>query len=100
MLRPGLWTAAFASGVILAMLAVAPAAAIVPPKNCKNMVVDGKRYKIKADQMRCAKARKYSRKYLRSHDEPRGFSCQDYGRETRIKFRCSREIKVFFAIRR
>ena len=100
MFRSGVWSAAFASGVILAMLAVAPAPAIVPPTNCGNIEVRGKTYNIKADQMRCRKARKYSRRYLKTHDRPAGYQCEDYGRGTKIKFRCSRGIKVFFAIRR
>ena len=76
------------------------AAAIVPPKNCGKLEANGKRYNIKADQMRCRTARKYARRYLTSGHKPRGYSCRNYGRETKIKFRCSKSIKVVFAIRR
>ena len=78
----------------------APAAwAPVPPKNC-GMLREGGLYNIKADQIRCGRARRYARRYLASHDRPRGYSCREYGRETRIEFRCSKGSRVFFAIRR
>ncbi len=86
---------------LLLSAATAPrAGAIVPPKNCHMMTVKGKRYQIKADQMRCSRARDYSRAYLSRHRRPAGYRCSDYGSETRLKFRCSRGIKVFFAIKR
>ena len=72
----------------------------VPPKNCGMLASKGKRYNIKADQMRCRTARKHSRRYLASHRKPRGYSCRDYGRGTSIKFRCSKGQRVIFAIRR
>jgi hypothetical protein len=74
--------------------------AIVPPSDCGRLTVKAKRYTIKADQLRCATARSYASRYLSSHRRPQGFTCRDYGRETKLKFRCSRGIKVFFAIRR
>ena len=95
-----MWSAGVAAGVILSMSAVAPAPAVVPPKKCGTMNVKGKSYTIKADQMRCSKARKYSRRYLKSHNRPSGYTCQDYGQGTKIKFRCWSGIKEFFAIRR
>ena len=94
---------AVAAALGLALLlagAVRPAGAIVPPKNCHMMTVHGKRYQIKADQLRCSRARDYSRRYLSTHRRPAGYRCADFGRETRLKFRCSRGIKVFFAIKR
>lgn len=81
-------------------LAAAPAGAIVPPKNCGMQSVNGKRYQIKADQMRCTTAKTYSRRYLAFHRRPSGYSCRNYGAETKLKFRCSRGIHVFFAIKR
>jgi hypothetical protein len=87
-----------------AALAVAgdagPAAAIVPPKNCGMMTVKGKRYNIKADQITCNSAKGFSRRYLSTHARPAGYRCRDYSGGTKLKFRCSRGIKVFFAIRR
>ena len=93
---------ATALGVALAVAAVATpsAGAIVPPKNCGMITVLSHRYQIKADQMRCDPARTYSRRYLRSHTRPTGFRCRDYGSGTLLKFRCSKGIRVFFAIRR
>jgi hypothetical protein len=76
------------------------AGATVPPKNCGMLSVKGKRYQIKADQMRCTSAKTYSRRYLRSHTGPSGYSCRDYSSSTKLKFRCSKRVRVFFAIRR
>ena len=92
---------ALAAALVLTIAFAPRAGAIVPPKNCGLMTVKEKRYKIKADQMRCRRARRYSRRYLRSHDRPSGYHCTDYSAsETKLKFRCYRGIKVFFAIRR
>jgi hypothetical protein len=60
----------------------------------------GKRYQIKADQIRCRTARPQARRYLASDRRPRGYSCADYGRGTRIEFRCWKGQKELFAIRR
>ena len=98
--RVALWSAMLACAAIVALLVPAQAPAPVPPKNCGNMEVNGKTYNIKADQIRCAKARRYARRYLESHNRPSGYQCQDYGRETQIKFRCWSGNKEFFAIRR
>jgi hypothetical protein len=90
------------SAAILAlMVAFAPgqAWAPVPPKNCGMLKAQGKRLNIKADQLRCRTARTYARRYLARH-RLRGYSCRDYGRGTKIEFRCSRGRKVVFAIRR
>ena len=87
--------------VLLAALAGGGSAnAVVPPKNCGMMSVKSRLYNIKADQLRCRRARRYARTYLSEHQRPSGYSCRDYGRSTSIKFRCTRSVKVFFAIRR
>jgi hypothetical protein len=81
--------------------AVAPVGnAIVPPTDCGIIKVSGKRYDIKADQLRCRTAKPYASRYLSTHRRPTGYRCRDFGRETKLKFRCSRSVKVFFAIRR
>ena len=86
---------------LAALLVLGPAAgATVPPKNCGMLSVKGKRYQIKADQMRCSSAKTYSRRYLRSHARPSGYSCRNYSSSTKLKFRCSKRVRVFFAIRR
>jgi hypothetical protein len=87
------------SAACLAALSV-HAGAIVPPKNCGKLEAKGKRYNVKADQMRCRTARKHARRYLTGAGKPRGYTCRNYGRDTKIKFRCSKGIKVVFAIRR
>ena len=74
--------------------------AIVPPTDCGTMIVKAKRYTIKADQLRCPTARSHARRYLAAAIKPTGYTCRTYGAETKLKFRCSRGIKVFFAIRR
>jgi len=81
--------------------AFAPAGrAIVPPADCGIVKVDGKRYAVKADQLRCSTARSYSSSYLKTGNRPTGYRCRNYGAETKLKFRCSRGTKVFFAIKR
>lgn len=86
-------TAAFA-------LHITPAPAPVPPKDCGFMTVKGHRYNIKSDQLRCRKARKYAKRYLSGGGKPKGHSCQTYGSETAIKFRCQKGARTVFAIRR
>ncbi len=76
------------------------AQAIVPPQDCGMLTVDGRRYNIKADQIRCSTAKPYARRYLASNRRPSGYRCQRYSSQTKLKFRCSRGIKVFFAIKR
>jgi hypothetical protein len=88
------------AALVLAAVVAPGAGATVPPKNCGMVTVKSKRYQIKADQMRCRKAKTYSRRYLRSHSRPSGFRCNDYSSGTALRFRCSKSIKVFFAIRR
>ena len=89
-------TAAFGCAAILAP----GAGATVPPKNCGTITVKSKRYQIKADQMRCGTATTYSRRYLRSRARPSGYRCSDFNGGTKLKFRCSKSVRVFFAIRR
>ena len=45
-------------------------------------------------------ARSYAASYLKTGHKPSGYRCRNYGAETKLKFRCSRGVKVFFAIRR
>lgn len=91
-----------ALAVTCAMLAglAPPSAAIVPPSDCGMLTVKAKRYNVKADQLRCPTARSYASRYLSTRRRPSGYRCRDFGRETKLKFRCARGIKVFFAIRR
>jgi hypothetical protein len=50
----------------------------VPPRDCKFMTVKGKRYNIKADQLRCTLARRYAEDYLRTRHKPRYYRCARY----------------------
>jgi hypothetical protein len=90
------------TAVLALAVAFAPfqAWAPVPPRNCGMLEAKGKRYNIKADQIRCRKARRMARGYLSSHNEPRGYDCRDYSGGTSIKFRCSKGARVLFAIKR
>jgi hypothetical protein len=87
------------TGTALAAFAQ-PSPAIVPPSNCGMLTVKAKRYNIKADQLRCRTARTYASRYLAKRHRPGGYRCRDFNGETKLKFRCARGIKVFFAIRR
>jgi hypothetical protein len=93
-----------AAGLLLAFAVLAAsgpgAGATVPPKNCGMMTVKSKRYQIKADQMRCTTAKTYSRRYLSSHSRPSGYRCTDFSSSTKLKFRCAKGVRVFFAIKR
>lgn len=87
--------------VIALALSAGLASAIVPPKSWGMQSVSGKRFQIKADQMRCQTATRYSRTYLAEGRRPSGYSCTNYrASETKLKFRCAKGIRVFFAIRR
>ena len=65
--------------IACALVWVPGTGATVPPKNCGMMSVKGKRYQIKADQMRCTTAKTYSRRYLSRHSRPSGYGCTDFG---------------------
>jgi hypothetical protein len=100
MLRLGRWTITIGLAVAVLALVAPSAPAVVPPKDCGKMKVDGQSYRIKADQLKCDQARKYARRYLARGDRPRGYDCDNFGGGTRIEFRCQNGIKVIFAIRR
>jgi hypothetical protein len=95
---------AMAQALVLACATIAAIAprggAIVPPSDCGMLTVKAKRYNVKADQLRCRTARTYASRYLSTHRRPKGYSCRDFGAETKLKFRCSQGVRVFFAIRR
>jgi hypothetical protein len=95
---------AVAAVTVLALLAAgawgAGAGATVPPKNCGLTTVNSKRYQIKADQIRCGTAMTYARRYLSRHARPSGYRCTDFGSTTKLKFRCAKGKRVFFAIKR
>ena len=88
-----------AGALSAAALMPAQSGAIVPPRNCGNMSVNSRTYNIKADQIRCPRARRYARRYLTSRSRPPGYSCRTYS-SSALKFRCAKGIHVYYAIRR
>ena len=84
---------------LAAVLATAVASATVPPRNCGALKVGSRNYTIKADQIRCSTAKTDAKAYLVSRKVPRGFACRTFT-GSKMTFRCSRKVQVFFAIRR
>jgi hypothetical protein len=97
---PRILVVAIAAAALTAAFGAQQAWAPVPPKDCGRLSAKGKRYQIKADQIRCTTARRHAARYLRYGVKPRGYSCRTYGSSTAIKFRCSKGVRVIFAIRR
>ena len=83
--------AASALAALVVTLSPGSAWAPVPPKNCGMVAAKGKRFNIKADQIRCTTARRQAKRYLRYGRRPSG---------TRIKVRCAKGRRTLFAIRR
>lgn len=88
----------------LALVVAAPAGAIVPPRNCGYLTVKGKRYNIKADQLRCPAAKRYAEGYLRKRSKPSGYRCTRGASGSSLAFRCVaaryNPDRIFFAIRK
>jgi hypothetical protein len=97
---PRILVVVVAAAALTVAFAPQQAWAPVPPKDCGMLSAKGKRYQIKADQLRCRTARRLAARYLRYGSKPRGYSCRTYGPGTAIKFRCSKGERVIFAIRR
>jgi hypothetical protein len=96
-------TTAVAAVAAAAALAAAPATApaVVPPRDCGNMSVSGKRYQVKVDQISCSSGKSHAKTYIRSASKPRGYSCKRYpSRKNRVRFYCNNGRRIFFAIRR
>ena len=91
---------AFALMVVLLLVAAAPSPAPTAPRNCGMMTVEGDRYQVKADQIRCRRAKTWTRRYIAYGTRPSGYTCKDYGASTALEFRCKKRVRVFFAIRR
>jgi len=97
------FAAALAMGLALAVLLVfaKPSPAPVAPRNCGMITVDGQRYQIKADQVRCKTAKRQSRRYLNRGTRPAGFQCRGYSSSsTALRFRCWEGKKSIVAINR
>jgi hypothetical protein len=84
---------------VAVLVGASSASAIVPPRNCGKLSVNGRTYNIKADQLRCTRARRYAKRYLVNRWRPSGYSCRTY-QNSALRFRCARGIRVYYAIRR
>src|SRR5687768_9498213 len=73
---------------------------VTAPPNCGMMTVEGQRYQVKADQIRCRTAKTWTRRYLRESDRPSGYRCRNGSSGTALEFRCWKRQRMFFAIRR
>ena len=90
-----------ATVLAVALVGIWPAltSATVPPRNCGPLTVANRHYIIKADQLRCTTAKTSAKNYLVSHRKPSGFTCRNFT-GSKMTFRCSKGVQVFFAIRR
>lgn len=87
-------------GLVLA-LDSAPAGATTPPTRCGKLEVGGKTYKVSTHLLACDFGRKWSRRYLKNHDHPRGWTCDSYPpEETRIAFACRKGGTDYYAVRK
>jgi hypothetical protein len=87
------------AGALAAGPAIAPA--VVPPRDCGRMSVDGKRYQVKVDQIACKSGKSYAKTYIQRRTKPSGYTCKRYpSRKNRVAFYCNNGRKIFFAIRR
>jgi hypothetical protein len=95
---------AAAAAVVLAALLLlvfaAPSPAPVAPRKCGEITVKSKEYLVKADQIRCRTAKKWSRRYLGSGWHPSGYNCRKGSSDTQLKFRCWKNERTYFAIKR
>ena len=78
------------------------APAVVPPKSCGTMTINGKHYQVKADQITCKNGRRsieaLHQAATRSRAATRARTTSR--RKGRVDFYCNNGRKIFFAIRR
>lgn len=95
---------AVAAALLLAGAFATAASAVVPPRNCGFMTVKGKRWQVKADQIRCTTAKRYAASYIRSYAVPRYYRCQRGPSGSSLWRKCSaaryNPDRVFHIIRR
>jgi hypothetical protein len=92
--------AAIGLAALLLLVFAAPSPAPVPPKKCGEITVKSRDYLIKADQIRCKTAKKWARRYLSEAWHPDGYTCRRGDSQTQLKFRCWRNQRTYFAIKR
>jgi len=85
---------------LLLLVFAAPSPAPVAPRKCGDITVKHKRYLVKADQVRCTTAKKWSRRYLNDSWHPSGYTCRRGDSQTQLKFRCWKHERTYFAIKR
>lgn len=81
--------AAVAAAALSIPLLPAESGAIVPPRNCGTMEVRGKTWQVKADQVRCRRARRYARDYIRGEGMPPAYTCRRGPRGSALYAHCS-----------
>lgn len=91
---------AVALATVLLLVFAAPSPAPVAPRKCGEIVVKSRDYLVKADQVRCKTARKWSRRYLGQRWRPSGYSCRNGSSGTSLEFRCWKNERTYFAIKR
>lgn len=94
-------TVALAGALLVLALAPAGSPALptpVPPRDCNFMTVKGKRYNVKADQMRCQKARKIAKRVLTGRGA-KGFTCQANPSDE-IRYYCRKGNRYIFVNKR
>jgi hypothetical protein len=83
------------------LLAASPAAATTPPKRCGKIEIGRKDFKISAHLVGCDRARKASRKFLRSGKHGKSWNCTRYSpSESKIAFVCRKGRKDYYAVRK
>ena len=85
---------------LLLLVFAAPSPAPVAPRKCGDITVKSKSYLVKADQVRCRTAKKWSKRYLNSGWHPSGYSCRKGDSSSSLKFRCWKQQRTYFAIKR
>ncbi|HWH43532.1 MAG TPA: hypothetical protein VNT32_02260 [Thermoleophilaceae bacterium] len=86
----------------VAVLALLPPAgeSVVSPNNCGKISAKGKRYQVKSHLISCRIAKPAADRFLETGRRPSGYTCRTFSPEqTKIRFRCFRGQKDFYAIR-
>ncbi len=92
--------AAILLAALLLLVFAAPSPAPVPPRKCGEITVKSKSYLVKADRIRCRTAKTWSRRYLNDAWRPDGYTCRKGDSRTQLKFRCWKNERTYFAIKR
>lgn len=74
--------------VAFALVAPTQAGAIVPSKNCGTFTIGGKRYQVKADQIRCSTAISYAKTLIRTKRRPTGYRCVKGSSGSKLLYNC------------